>query len=315
MRNILLSVLIAVVACPTGVIAQSGGLQLLGIGPEAAALSLSEVNSARLSGGSAVFTNPANLAFETRASVVAGHTFWLQNSGNSHAAVSIPRGNGTYGLSVLTSSITDIEARQNPGEADGTFDVNYFAFAGAYAHRFGPVSVGFTAMYLFEQLAQASAPGYAINAGIAATFLGDRLRFGSSINNYGEMEILIESRSPLPTLWKSGVWSEIAQLSVSGSNEIPVVLAIGADVSVPLNDDGASDGARGQTEPWISTGLEITVSDLLQFRGGIRTGDTKRRFSTGVGIIHRNLQFNYAFVPFETGFGTTHALSMTFLID
>lgn len=312
-KYLFLSILMAIL--PGLTFAQSGGLQLLGIGPDAAALSISEAGTAKLQYGASVFTNPANLGFEKRSTVTAGHTFWLENSGNSLAATVLPRRNGALGIGVLTSSISDIEARNTPGEPVGTFDVNYFAFAGAYAYRMGAVSVGVTGMFLHEQLYQQSASGYALNAGISAQLLQERLRLGTTLLNYGEMEILQETRSPLPTLWKSGFWSEVAQFSISGSNEIPVLIALSTDLSVPLNDDGASDGASSQSDPWISSGLEVTFSDLIQIRAGIRTGETKRRFSSGVGIIHRNIQFNYAFVPFETGFGLTHALSMTFMFD
>ncbi|MCH8495932.1 MAG: PorV/PorQ family protein [Balneolales bacterium] len=307
--------MVAVLNSSQVAMAQSGGLQLLGIGPEPTSLALAEAVTAREIGSAAIFTNPANLALEPSASATVSHTFWLQNSGNSHASVVLPTSRSSFAFGILTSSITDIEARQTPGDPSGTFDVNYYAFAGSYARNIGPVALGVSAMYLYEQLYQMSASGYGINVGASTILFDNRLRLGSAVLNMGRMDYLAETRSPLPTIWKTGFWADAVQFSVSGSNEIPIMIAISADLNVPLNDDGASDGASVQEDPWVSTGLEATISELLSFRAGIRTGDTKRRFSSGVGVHFDRVQFNYAFVPFETGFGMTHALSLKYYFD
>ena len=296
-------------------LAQSGGLQLLGIGAEPISLSLSETVTGRGNGSASIFSNPANLAFDEQASVTASHTFWIQNSGNSHASVNIPGSRGTVALGVLTSSIGDIQTYSEPGMPAGNFDVNYYSFAGSYALRVGPVSAGITMMYLYEQLYQLSASGYGVNAGLSARFLDNRVRIGTALLNAGRMEILAETRSPLPTKLKSGIWSDLAQFSISGSNQIPVLISLGVDYSIPLDEDGASDGATNLNDPWLSSAVEITISDMLILRAGIRTGETKRRFSSGIGVNFDSIQFNYAFVPFETGFGLTHALSLVYYFD
>lgn len=294
---------------------QAGGLQFLGIGPEPVSLSLSESVTARNTGAASVFLNPANLTFSTQTEVNASHSFWIQNSGNSFAGVVLPRTRDAFGLGVLTSSISDIEARQTPGSPDGTFDVNYYAFAASYARKIGFLSVGVTAMYLYEQLFELSASGYGFNAGVNTSWFDDRLRVGTSVLNMGQMEVLVEERSPLPGIWKTGVWAEVIQFSVQGSSEIPVLIALGADYSLPLDENSVSDGASFVNDPWFSTGVEVTVSELLSFRAGFRTGDTKRNFSSGLGINVRNTKFSYAFVPFETGFGTVHSLGLSFFFN
>lgn len=285
---------------------------MLGIGPDPVSLSLSEAVTARDLHGSAIFTNPANLSYNNRYVANASHTFWLDNSSNSHISLLIPSENGAFGLGVLTSSIRDIDARTNPGEPSGTFDVVYYAFAGSYSRDLKFVHLGVTAMYLYEQLYQLSASGYAINVGITRSFLSDRLRIGSTALNLGQMDYLAETRSPLPSIWKTGFWSEILQFSTIGSSEIPLIAALTTDFNYPLNDEGASDGASSQIDPWVSAGLEITISDIISIRGGYRSGESKRRFSSGVGVQFGNAVFNYAFVPFETGFGTTHAMSLSY---
>lgn len=305
-------VLILMLITPGIAQAQSGGFQLLGIGPDPVTLSLSEAVTARSSPGAAIFLNPANNAQIDRLTASASHTFWLETSGNTFFSVHSPSRYGVFSLGVLTSAIDDIEARQVPGTPTGRFDVSYYAFAGSYSREVGPLSFGLTAMYLYEELYNLWATGYAVSGGVSASFLDDRLRLGSSLLNNGEMGILVDARSPLPTMWRSGVWSRVLQVSTVGTSEIPLTAALSADLTVPLNDDGSSDGATTITEPWVSAGLEIIVSDLISVRTGIRTGETKRRFSAGLGIEQGNFRFDYAYVPFETGFGVTHSLGITY---
>lgn len=309
MRKVLL--LLPLVLFPLLISAQSGGLQFLNVGPEAVSLALSETVTARGLSGSALFANPATPGFDTRSTLVAGHTFWLGNSGNSHASVTLPYRNGVWSASVVNSSISGIEARQTPGPADGDFSVSYFALTSGYARKLGPISAGVSVSYLNEQLFALQASGYALSMGLNSMWLDDRIRIGTSVVNLGRMDRLDATRSPLPKRWRTGIWSELIQFSVSGSSEIPIVVSSMIDLHVPVDaPDSAADG-----DPFVSTGLEITVSDLLAFRGGFRSGVTSRPFSTGIGLQIGNASFNYAFVPFDSGFGLTHALSLSYFLD
>jgi hypothetical protein len=291
--------------------AQNGGLEMLGIGPEPISLSLSEAVTARNLNGTSIFTNPANLAINSAYSITVSHTFWLENSTNSHLSLMIPSRRGAYGLGVLTSSIREIEARSVPGEPAGRFDVSYYAFAGSYSRDLTFLKVGITAMYLYEQLYELSASGYAVNFGVSKSLLNENLRIGATVLNLGQMDYLAESRTPLPTIFKAGIWSQVLQISTVGSSEIPLIVAISADINMPIQEDDKNI-SYSETDPWISSGLEITISDLISIRGGYRTGETKRNFSSGVGINFGTASFNYAFVPFETGFGNTHSLSLVY---
>jgi len=307
-KPILFGLLINFISMP--LTAQTGGLEMLGIGPDPISLSLSEAVTGRNLNGTSIFTNPANLAINNEYSITASHTFWLENSTNSHLSLLIPTSRGVYGLGVLTSSISDIEARSVPGEPAGTFDVSYYAFAGSYSINLKYFNVGVTAMYLYEQLYELSASGYAVNFGLSKSLLNNNLRIGTVILNLGRMDYLAESRTPLPTIAKAGLWSQLLQISTAGSTEIPLILAFSADFNLPIDNSPNDD--NNQTDPWISTGLELTISDLIMIRGGYRSGDTKRSISSGLGVHFGSTSFNYAFVPFETGFGNTHSLSLVY---
>jgi len=296
----------------TSIQGQSGGLQFLIVGPDAVSLSLSEAVTARRLHGSAMFANPATPGFETRSALNAAHTFWLGNSGNSHASFVLPSGSSVWSFGILNSTISEIEARQTPGPSDGNFSVSYFALSGGYARKIGPVAAGISLTYLNEQLFALQASGYSVNFGLNSTWKDDRVRIGTSVVNLGRMEPLAETRSALPTQWRSGIWTRLIQFSTSGSSEIPIIIDSMIDVHIPIDNDSmmASDD-----EIRISTGLEITISDLIILRAGLRSGETARPFSTGLGLNIGNARFNYAFVPFDSGFGLTHALSLTYFLD
>lgn len=311
MKYRLLIIILLTGFCYSQVTAQSGGFQLLSIGPDATSLSLSESVTAKPLSATSLFTNPALLAGLNQSSVSLSHTFWLENSGNTHAAVATKGRQRVFAFGVLTSAINNIEARQTPGEPSGTFDVNYYAFAGGVAQKFGNISIGVTAMYLYEQLYQLSASGYGFNAGVSTDFMNERIRLGAAVLNMGKMEILTESRTPLPTVAKAGIWADIAQFTINGSNDIPILLSVVSDVHVPVNTDDALENDAA----WISTGFQVTFSNLIELRAAVRSGDTKRPFSTGMGIKLDNLAFNYAFVPFETGFGLTHSIGLRYYFD
>jgi len=290
-----------ILGLPITVASQSdGGLRFLSIGTDPIQLASAETMSASTTGATTLFANPALMAFETGASLGLSNTFWLDGAYNRTAAWVQPSRFGTFGFGVLSSTISDIEARQTPGPPDGTFNVTYLSFTGGFAKQFGAVSVGVNASWLSEQIFDRSATGYSVGGGIAARMLDDRIQLGSTVQHLGKMDPLILESSPLPSIWRTGIKADIIQFSVNGSSEIPIIISTAADVHVPLDDE----------DVYVSTAMNVTVSDILSFYGGIRTGDTRRPFGTGMSIQWLQFRFAYALVPFDAGFGLTHTLGI-----
>ncbi len=298
MRSILF---LLILGLPLSVASQSdGGLRFLSIGTDPVQLASAETMAASTTGAKTLFANPALMGFESGSSLGLSNTFWLDGAYNRTAAWVQPSRFGTFGFGVLSSSVSNIEARQTPGPPDGTFNVTYLSFTGGYARQFGAVSVGVNASWLSEQIFDRSATGYSVGGGIAAKLLDDRIRLGSTVQHIGKMDPLITESSPLPSIWRTGVRADIIQFSVNGSSEIPIIISTAADVHVPLDDDAA----------YVSAAMNVTVSDVLTFYGGIRSGDTRRPFGTGMSIQWQKFRFAYALVPFDAGFGMTHTLGI-----
>ncbi|MDG5766468.1 PorV/PorQ family protein [Balneolales bacterium ANBcel1] len=317
----LLMLLLGVLALSAGmprasVANESTGMQFLLTGPSAHSMGISEAHTASLSGSSAIFLNPAMLSREQQSSATLSYMLWpATDTQNSFAGVILRRENDAFGAAFLSSLVDDIPFRSRPStEPDGSFAIRYFAVAASYARNIGPFSAGVTGMYLHEQFFQQDASGVGLNAGISYTMLQDRLTLASSLRNVGSMNDLDNTATRLPTLLSFGTDIQLIQFSTSAfEDEIPLVISLMADYNIPVNETGGADESiSAQDDGYFNAGLEINLSNLIDIRAGYRTGDTQRRFSFGAGLLVNEFYFNYAFMPYETGFGTAHAVSLQY---
>lgn len=295
---------------------QSTGMHFLLMGPSAHNMGISDGHTASLTGASAIFINPSMLAMEEQSSATASYMLWpATDTQNSFAGVTFRREHDAFGVAFLSSLIDDIPFRSGPtSDPDGFFAIRYFSLASSYAREIGPLSIGLTGMYLYEQFFQYDASGYGFNAGLGVNVLEDRMRLGASLRNFGSMNELAETSTNLPTLVSFGTDIRLLQFSTSATqDEIPLLLSLVADYNIPLNEIEQNDGTiNPQNDGYINAGLELNISEIIDLRAGYRSGDTQRRFGFGGGLLVNELYFNYAFIPFETGFGSGHAISLQY---
>ncbi len=296
---------------------QSTGMHFLLVGPSAHNMGASDGHTAALTGASAIYLNPAMLALENRNSATLSYMLWpATDTQNSFAGLVYKGDRQAFGLALLSSLNDDIPFRSGAtSNPDGYFAVRYFSMAGSYSRSFGPLAVGVTGMYLYEQFFRQDASGFAANAGLALNMLEERVRLGASLRNLGSMQDLAETATRLPTLISLGTNVQLLQFSTTAvEDEIPLLLSVTADYNIPLNDvSGSDDGAiLSQDAGYLNAGLELNIAQIIDLRAGVRTGDTQRRFSTGAGIFISDFYFNYAFLPFQDGFGVAHAVSLQY---
>jgi hypothetical protein len=293
---------------------QTPGLQFLNIGPNARSLAIAEAHTAVLLGAENIFTNPANLVLQDQSNLGVSYTLWLGDSYNTQASFNYKRERDAFGIGILSSVIDDITVRDTPGPALGDFSVRYLALAGSYSRKIGPVALGVTGMYLYEQFFEQDASGFAFSAGASAEFLDRRVRVSAAMLNYGEMNELNITSSEVPAFFKSGLSVQLLQFSAIGTTEIPLLFYVSSDFIVPI-DQQRPVGASGdlvQVDPYAAFGLNFELYDMVTLRAGYRTGDTARPISFGASINVRPVEFNYALVPFDTGFGTVHSISLQY---
>lgn len=301
----------------------AGGLRFLEIGADPLSLSMSETKTAVLLGAPSIFANPANLALEPTSSLSATHTFWIADTRNIQGAVNIRRDQSAIAFGVYTSLVDDIQARDVPGNSNGSFSWQYYAFAASYARNLGPISLGATGMYLYEQVYLSSARGFAFNAGATTSLLEDRVRIGAVAASIGKMDPLNASRSEVPGRIKVGAEVQAVQFSVDGSSEIPVLISIATDFVKPVEwidqeqspfQDEMPGFLQPSDSPWFNTALRAEIADLLNLRFGFTTNDTSRPFSFGAGVRRFGVEADFAFVPFNDGFGSSVSFGLRYAL-
>ncbi len=292
------------------------GLDFLNIGPNAHSLSVSEAHTAVPLGSNSLFSNPANLMLSDQSSLGLSYTLWIGDTQNTQASAAIRRENDSFAFGVLSSVIDEFEQRDTPGQSGGTFSVQYLALSGAYARQVSFISAGVSASYLYEQLFQQNASGFAFSFGATAELLDERLRIGTALTNTGQMSRLDVERTKVPTRWRAGFDVNAVQISAFSGAEIPVVINLSGDVIVPLENeiDTTIDNAI-ESDTFFAFGLQAELYEMIGVRGGYRTGNTVRHWSMGASINVEPIRFHYAFVPFETGFGSVHSISLQYFFN
>ncbi len=290
------------------------GLDFLNIGPSARLLSISEASTAVLTGPSAIYTNPSLLALEEQSGLDASYTLWVSGVNNQFAAVNFVRNRSAIAFGVYNSRADGFEARDIPGPSAGDFSIGYLSLSAAGAYKFGPVSFGVSAQYLREEVFQFRANGYAITAGITAEFLNRRVRAAAAVKNLGEMESLDLESTLLPATFNIGTAIKMIDFVTPGVNDLPVLLSLYLDYSLPLEENPTSDFIeRDPNEGFFSFALNADIGELFFLQAGYRIGPTERPVSFGLGMQIDPIRVNYALVPFSTGFGTVHSFGIQYV--
>jgi len=320
----LLALTLSLITCYGASAQSNGGLRFLTIGADPLSLSLSETNTAVLLGAPNLFANPANLSLESNSSLSATHSFWVADTRNIQAAVNFKKERRAISFGVYTSLIDELEARNTPGAPIGSFSWQYYAFAGAVSQQVGPLSLGLTGMYLYEQVELSSASGYAFNIGASTELLDKRIRLGTVAQSIGKMDLLNATRSEIPGQWKVGTEIQAIQFSVPGETNIPVLVSLAADFVLPVEwidqeqyrfTDDLGGLYQNNSDSWITFGLRTDVSDFLNVRLGYTTAETSRPFSMGLGIRRFGVDADFAFVPFNDGFGSAVSFGLRYAFN
>lgn len=293
--------------------AQNGGLDLFTISPSSYALSKAEATTSIPDGTHSIFGNPALLVFEDRSSLDLSYTFWVADIKNVFGGINLLRDNSAIAFAFYNSGADDYEQYNRPGPSNGNFSVQYLSLATAYAYKLNHVSLGVSAQFLREEVFTYTANGYAFNLGAAAVIINERINLGISVNNLGEMEKLNAEATEIPGFIKIGVSGAVFTFTPPKNETMPITVSIAADYVHPIDSDEIDLGSGSQlANDFLNLALSFSVSETIELSTGYKSGDTARPLSFGVSLLTRDLKFNYALLPFETGFGTAHSLGIQY---
>ncbi len=292
---------------------QQSGLKLLEVKPTASELARSEASTATPSGAASIYSNPALLALTNTSTIDLGYTNWIFDSNNLFGGINLRKGNRALAFSFYTSGVTGLEQRDQPGESNGDFSIQYLSISGAYAYDFKFFTAGIAGHYLNEEVYPYRATGYGVNLGLASSLLQDRVRIGASLLNLGEMEKLNEVSTELPSSFNLGIAVDLIEFTHKKKQNLPILVTLMADYVVPIkNSDSGNYTDINPEDNYLNLGVELEVAKVVQVSAGYKTGDNTRPISFGLGIITEKVIFNYALIPFNTGFGTVHSIGIQY---
>jgi len=275
--------------------AQQGGLAFLRIGVNAEAASMGDAQVASSRDAFSTYWNPAGLAAATGNSVGGSFQAWVGDSKTYAAAARFRAGEkGGFGLFTTAMGNSDLEARSTPGEAQGTFDVQFVSAGASYGRRFGPVRAGVSAKYLTERIFSRSSNGYAFDLGLQADLRKGDIRLGAAFQNLGKMSLLESEATRLPRMLRAGV--AVFPLRIWTAADEPAFLETMITGEVVHNFTAE--------ESQIHVGISGEVMEVIHLRGGYISNDLLRSYTFGIGLGYEGLNFDYAYIPFEEGFGS-----------
>ncbi len=274
----------ALLLIPTLLQAQSG-LPSLRLSNGARPAAMADL-SAALTGPTAA--NPAALEAIGTRSYSFAHNAWIQDVNQEHINLVFAREKSTWALRSQIWQADGLERRTGPSsEPLGTFGVYDFSTGLVYARQLqSGLRLGSQLKFIRQSISRAAASGWAIDLGLLHA-LHANLQLGVALLNAGRMNELDQVSTPLPTEGRAGLVY----------NGFPGLL-----IGVEAQKARASDLS-------LHLGGQYRASEHLALRLGYQTTEN-RRFSAGFGLNVGTWTLDYAYIPFRSGLGEAHRLSL-----
>ncbi|MBN2172707.1 MAG: PorV/PorQ family protein [Bacteroidales bacterium] len=170
---------------------QAGAAELL-INPWARSSGWGGVNVASVQGLEGMFNNVAGMAHTSKTELIFSYTDWMRGADIKLMSFGFSQRigeAGVLGLSIMSMNFGEIEITtiDDPEGGIGTFSPRYLNIALAYSKAFSnSIFGGLNLKIISESIADASAQGIAIDAGIQyITGEQENIKFGISLRNVG----------------------------------------------------------------------------------------------------------------------------------
>jgi hypothetical protein len=155
------------------------------------------------------------------------------------------------------------------------------------------LSVGLTVKALYEKIHVEDAWGMGGDLGVVLDTGFQGVRLGGVVQNIGQTAELKDEKIDLPLTARVG-----ASLPAS---------RWGGDWLI------AVDGVQAKDMPFhLHSGVEYKALQRFSLRGGIMTGYEVHSWTGGIGILFKRYRADYSYMPFRSGLGDSHRLSIAF---
>jgi hypothetical protein len=311
-------------------VSEAGVLFLL-ISPNARAGGMGEAFAGIADDVSAVYWNPAGLAFQEGKQFSSMYSKWLPQFNFSDlyylfgAYRQSIEGLGTVGVNVTYINLGEQVRTDEIGNEEGTFNSNDFAITLSYgtllSESFGVgVNVRFIRSNLSPEGAgtergDGRASAFAVDLGfLKKNFLLNRLNLGLNVSNIGPRITYVDASqaSPLPTNFRMGLAFRAIEQEY---NRLTFVFDVNK-LLVNAHSDGTSDSvlksfvtAWGNDNYILNGGAEYWYANLIALRAGYNFDDAGEAnyLTFGAGLRYSIYQFDFGYISA----GQNHPLSDT----
>ena len=335
MKKLLMLLLVLIIGtfAAEGYAVSEAGVLFLMISPGARAAGMGEAFVAIADDATAVFWNPAGLAFQTGGEITAMHSNWLPQLASDLyydflAYRQEIEGVGVIGANVVYLNLGDQNRTGENAEDLGTFSSYEFAISASFGAKISQnMAVGLSLRYIRSSLApigagsekgDGRANAFAVDLGwlYKAGFLRG-LSFGANLSNLGPKITYIDAAQadPLPTNLKIGAAYKVLD---SEFNRLTFALEFNK-LLVVRNPDGTSEQFyRAIIKDWdsdelkeviVNVGAEYWYSNMIALRAGYHSDkEGKVNYAAfGFGLKYSLYRFDFAYVAGDEG----HPLSGT----
>jgi hypothetical protein len=296
MKNIILILLLITLFDASAQNAGNTGLSFLKFGFGARNSAMGDLGNVISEDLSALHYNPSKLSSNSGNEVMVSHNSWIQDISSQMFGIKT----SIYGIPIAfgfnITNISDIEIRTKPGEPQAKFNANYFYGSISSAYSFSnDFSVGATIKYLYEGILNDEATGFVFDFGLNYLTPFENLSFSAVVRNLGSMNALRNQSTKLPSEFRLGPQYKF------DFSDYNLDLVIAGEYQKYFDSDSH-----------INFGLEVIYNKLFALRSGYQTNYEIRDFSAGFGLMWGNLRFDYSFIPFKSGIGSSNIFSLAF---
>lgn len=268
------------------------GAAFLRIPVDARVVGLGEAGVSYIDNASALYYNPAGLAYVQKINILFMHNAWLLGMNHDYLACAFNLKNiGTLGVAFNYWSSGSIQGVTIRGD---TIPGYYFSASDwiinlGYAKDVKELSLGIGFKYLSEKNESLSTSAMAVDFGAIYHTPVKGLNIGLSFSNLGTSVQLDQERFPLPMLIRFGWRYNINDFNITQD-------------FIFSNGDKLGVGA----------GLEYWIAQVLALRVGYRTGSDYKGFSglrAGFGVLLKGFGIDYGVAPYGK-LGISHRFSL-----
>lgn len=261
---------------------EAGAYELL-MNPWARSAGFHSMSTSLVRGVESLRLNPAGLGRINKTEVLVGHARYLEGTGIRMNAFGISQRvgkNGAFGLSVMSLDIGEIPitTTNQPEGTGATFSPNFFNLGLSYAHTFeNKISVGITLRVISESIADISAFGIGIDAGVQyVTGPKDNFKFGISLRNIGSRMSFGGQGLSLPAENPDGTLSyDITVNQRSAEFELPSALNIGMSYDFNLTEKNritilGNFTSNSFSRDQLGGGVEYSLNEMFMLRAAYK---------------------------------------------